>query len=109
MRYLKNGEYLIAIDRIDCVDYSQIEDLILTAYYDNGLSFRIEGIDALESAMALRPSALEGKRLLWAKGAWHFHNLVGHPLMSILAILGLHRLAFVVHDGTVPRAKGKKR
>lgn len=33
---------------------------------------------------------------------WAIHNMVGHPLMGALDILGLHGLATVVHDRTLP-------
>jgi len=35
---------------------------------------------------------------------WTIHNLVGHPVAEVLGLLGLQRLADVVHDGTVPPA-----
>jgi hypothetical protein len=107
MRFVKNGEHLIAIDRIEWANYSRIEELVLIVGF-NGQTIRITGIDALESAMALRPSCLEGKRLRWAKNKWLLHNLVGHPLMQLLAMVGRHDLAFKVHDATVPMPLGGK-
>jgi hypothetical protein len=58
--------------------------------------------------MALRPSCLEGKRLRWAKNKWLLHNVVGHPMMQGLAMLGLYDLAFKVHEATVPMPEGAK-
>jgi hypothetical protein len=107
MKYVKTGEHLLPIDRIESADYSRIEDLILVVNVD-GRSITIEGIDALESAMVLRPSCLEGKRLRWAKHKWMIHNLFGHPAMQILAMLGLYDLAFRVHDATVPKPLGRR-
>ena len=97
MRFVKNGTHLIAVDRIDWVDYSRIEELVLVVGVGDQTT-EITGIDALETAMVLRPSCLEGKRLRWAKNKWLVHNLIGHPLMQLLAVAGRHNLAFKVHD-----------
>lgn len=105
MRYVKNGTHLIPSDRVESADYSRIEDLILVVTHSGGTKSSIEGIDALEAAMVLNPACLEGKRLRWAKGKWHVHNLIGHPLTSILSMFGLYRWAFWVHDNTVPKPK----
>lgn len=107
MKFVKNGTHLVAVDRIEWADYSRIEELRLVVGFDDQV-IQIEGIDALESAMAMRPSCLEGKRLRWARRTWMLHNLVGHPLMQLLAMLGRHDLAFKVHDATVPAPLGGK-
>jgi hypothetical protein len=107
LRFVKNGTHLIAVDRIDWADYSSIEELVLVVGFQ-GQKIRITGIDALESAMALRPSALESKRLRWAKHKWFVHNMVGHPLMQVLAMFKLYDAAFWVHDVTVPKPEGAK-
>ena len=96
---------------------------ILTAHsndfgYDTVFSRQIEALalarafaklgrpkDAIDAVMALRPSALEGKRLRWARHAWALHNLVGHPLLQLLVWLGQTKLGMAVHDGTVPRPR----
>jgi len=62
--------------------------------------------DAIDVVMALRPSALEGRRMRFARHAWAVHNLVGHPLLQVLVWLGARRLGMAVHEGTVPRARG---
>lgn len=108
MRFVKNGTHLIAVDRITSADYSRIEELILDVQFE-GQTLHITGIDALESAMALRPSILENKRLRWPKNMWAVHNLIGHPLMQILAFFGCYDAAFWVHDVTVPTPHGAKR
>jgi hypothetical protein len=33
---------------------------------------------------------------------WLLHNMIGHPLMFVLAALGFPRLADRVHDCTIP-------
>jgi hypothetical protein len=68
----------------------------------------IEGIDALEAAMLLNPACLEGKRLRLARRAWLVHNLVGHPVMQVLVLLGQRKLGLFVHDVTVPVPRGAR-
>ncbi|HUT76471.1 MAG TPA: hypothetical protein VM285_02230 [Polyangia bacterium] len=106
-RFVKNGTHLVAVDRIEWADYSRIEELVLVVGFEDQ-TIRITGIDALESAMAMRPSCLEGKRLRWAKHKWLVHNLIGHPLMQLLALVGKYDLAFRVHEATVPMPRGAK-
>jgi len=106
-RFVKNGTHLVAVDRVDWADYSRIEELVLIVGFEDQV-IQIEGIDALESAMALRPSALEGKKLRWAKNKWLVHNVVGHPLMQLFALFGWYNEAFWVHDRTVPMPEGPK-
>lgn len=33
---------------------------------------------------------------------WPVHNLIGHPLMQILELLGMSKIATRVHDETLP-------
>lgn len=47
-------------------------------------------------------------RIDWAKFMWAVHNLVGHPLMQILALFKFYDAAFWVHDVTVPKPRGAK-
>lgn len=104
-RFLKTGRDLLPVAAVLRADYSEIEDCRLKVLTRHG-EFEIEGIDALEGAMLLNPACLEGKRLRWPKHVWAFHNLVGHPLMQLLAFARLYRWAFWVHDRTVPRPRG---
>lgn len=106
-RCIKNGTHLLPMDRVDSADYSRIEELVLIVHH-SGVETTLEGIDALEAAMLLNPACLEGKRLRWAKGKWHVHNLIGHPLTSILSMLGLYQWALWVHDKTVPEPLGRR-
>lgn len=107
-KYIKNGTHLLPIDRVQWADYSRIEDLVIVVGHDD-VETTIKGIDALEAAMVLNPACLEGRRLRWARRAWMVHNLVGHPLMQVLALLGWPRLGLSVHDATVPRPRGSRR
>ena len=36
---------------------------------------------------------------------YSFHNIVGHPLMEVLYVLGFHAAGSWVHDATLPRKK----
>ncbi|HTM68900.1 MAG TPA: hypothetical protein VL426_06410 [Candidatus Binatia bacterium] len=102
--FILAGDALLDPARVRGVDLSELDALRVTLRHDDGVAVA-EGIQAIEALMLLKPSALEGRRLRWAKNAWAVHNLIGHPLMQLLAFLRLHRLAMRVHDGTVPRPK----
>lgn len=106
-RFIKNGTYLLPLERIERADYSRIEELILVVAHD-GVETTLEGIDALEAAMLINPACLEGRRMRWARHAWLVHNLVGHPIMQVLVLLGMRRLALHLHDATVPRPLGAR-
>lgn len=101
-----NGR-VFALDKIVSVDFSEIQDLHVVLTLSNSDTVDINGIEALELAMQIKPSILEGKRMKYAKCAWFIHNVFGHPLMQILAMFGLYKLAFLVHDKTVPKPKAK--
>lgn len=98
---------LIPLDRVTEVCTKQMENLVLRVRA-NGLWHIIEGNDAIEALMLIKPSALEGRRLRWERRAWLAHNIVGHPLMQVLALLGRHELAIKVHDRTIPKPVGAK-
>ncbi len=103
--FLKFGDILIPTKDILDLDISDIERQSVTArYLQNGKPETAEarGFDAIDAVMALRPSALEGRRMKWRKGAWAVHNLIGHPCMEILARLHFYKAALRIHDATVP-------
>lgn len=106
--YGKAGDQVFCYADVTSADFSCIEQLQVTVALRNGQTFECRDIDALEIAMALKPSVLESRRLQWPKFAWAVHNLVGHPVMQVLAFFRVYRLAFWVHDQTVPRPLGAK-
>lgn len=108
MTFIRTDTQLLAREAIARVDYSQIEQLILHVHCLDGSEHEITGILALEAAMQLSPALLEGKRLRWAKHRWAIHNLVGHPLMQVLAWLRRYDWALAVHDRTIPRPLGRR-
>lgn len=61
------------------------------------------GFLALLLVWQVSPTALEGTvHGVWKRRHWAFHNLIGHPLMELLAMVGLTKAAVWVHDNTVP-------
>lgn len=100
------GDRLIKRSSITSVDTSKMEtELIATIHHWEGET-EVQGIQAIEAIMLLRPSVLEGRRFRWKKRAWIMHNLVGHPLMQLLALAGFYDAAMFVHDVTVPKPTG---
>jgi hypothetical protein len=104
--FILAGGRLINEASVRWVDISDIERLRIVVHHDDGADV-IERIQAIEALMTLKPSAFESKRLRWARHAWAIHNLIGHPLMQVLAFFRLYRHAMHVHDVTVPRPKMK--
>lgn len=99
---IKAGDRLIPFWRVREVQIAEIEDAVVDVVTLDGEVFRASGTDAIEAVMLIKPSALEGRRLKWKRHAWAIHNLVGHPLMQILAWVGLKRAAIRIHDLTTP-------
>jgi hypothetical protein len=105
--FVRVGSRLLASDRITSLDLRELEALRVTVHHDDGTLLATGG-DAIELVMRLRPSALEGPKLRFARRAWAIHNLVGHPLMQLCALLGQRALGLWIHEATVPRP-GEKR
>jgi hypothetical protein len=101
------ADQLIPIRLIDRIDISKIEQGEVTVF-SAGAEYVARGFDAIEVVMALKPSALEGRRLKWKRGAWAFHNVVGHPAMQLLAWMRLYKAAMWLHDVTTPTPRGFK-
>ena len=106
--FAKAGAQVFALSQVVRADFSAIEDLRATVTLTDRSVHEATNIDALELAMLLKPSVLEGRRLRWQKFAWFIHNVVGHPCMQLLSLVGAYRLALKVHDDTVPRPLGKR-
>lgn len=106
--FVKSGDFVFPKDEISLLDCSKIEELIITIKLKSGKIIIAKDIHALELAMQVKPSILEGKRLKWPKFVWFIHNVFGHPLTQIFALFKLYKLAFWIHDVTVPKPLGKK-
>jgi hypothetical protein len=106
-RFIRAGARLVAVDAITSVDCSRIEALEVTVHHRDGVDVA-SGPDAIDLAMALQPSVMEGRKLRFARHAFAVHNLLGHPLLQILVWLGARRAGLWVHDTTVPRPRGAR-
>lgn len=103
MRYFKVDDELMRVSDMACVDVSRVENLHVRVTMQDGRQHVLEGPTAVELVMLVCPSALEGRRLRWARNAWVIHNLIGHPGMQILSWLGLSKLGLQLHEAMVPR------
>ena len=104
--FLSVGGRIVPIAAVTSVDTTRLEELCVTVRHKDGIDVA-SGNDAIDVIMALRPSTLEGRRLRFARRAWAVHNLIGHPLMQVLAWLGFRELGLRVHEATVPRARSR--
>lgn len=107
--FFKSGDFIFAKDEISSIDCSKIEELEVIVTLKSGQKITANDIHALELIMQTRPSMLEGKRLSWPKFVWMFHNIVAHPLTQIFALLKMYKVAFWIHDSTIPKPLGKKK
>lgn len=106
--FFKAGDFIFCKDEVSMIDCSKIENLEVKVTLKNGKEIIAYDIHALELVMQTKPSMLEGKRLAWPKFVWMFHNIVAHPLTQIFALFKMYKLAFWIHDVTIPNAKGKR-
>lgn len=93
------------IDIVECAEYSKTGKI--TVVYEGGDSEVVSDPEAVTVIMTLNAAVLEGEQSKYSKNAWVVHNLVGHPLMQILAWAKLTKLSIWCHDVTVPKPKVK--
>lgn len=105
MGFVKAGDALLNEDYIERIDASRLEVFILSVHLRSGLELELHGQPALDLVMQTNPALLEGRRMMFARHAWAFHNLIAHPLLQILAWFGCAKLGFRIHDMTVPNPK----
>ena len=105
---VKAGDHIIPIVWVEDINIETIEQGFITITTYKGVEYKSYGFDAIETIMAFKPSALEGRRLKWKKNAWFFHNMIAHPIVQILASLGFKRQAVKFHDWTTPTPRGFK-
>ncbi len=106
MTVIVAGDHLIPVGEVVDLDISRLADLHTVTVHTHEGEYPVEGFHAIEAVMLLCPSALEGRRFRWRRGAWALHNLIGHPVMQILAWLGKPELGVRFHDYTTPRPQG---
>lgn len=104
--FAKLDNCIVAVDTIEFIDDTRIEELVLTIKHKNGED-TCTGFFAIQLLWMLKPDALEGKRFHWRKNVWAIHNLFAHPLMQVLAFLGMHKTAIWIHDITAPQPEAK--
>lgn len=103
MKFVSCNDQIVNIDTISYITFdSLVPDGFITINYYDGRDERVQGQEAVDIVMRLCPSALEGRRLKFLKHRWAIHNLIGHPLMQLLAWLGCRSWGLRVHDATVP-------
>lgn len=107
-QFVKSENIIFRKDEISYIDCSNIENLDIIVFLKGGQSFHVHEIHAIELVMQVKPSLFEGKRLKWPKFVWCIHNLFSHPLTQIFALLKCYKIAFWIHDVTVPKPIGKK-
>lgn len=107
--WVYGDKYLFRLSDLMTVQYDRLltDGLIDVTFIDwqtgGRLSDTISGYGGEELIQMLRPTALEGKRYEWRKHAWAIHNIIGHPVMQLLAWMRLYKAAMWVHDVTAPR------
>lgn len=104
-RFVKLDNSVIALDTIEWIDDTRVEELVLTVKHKNGED-TCTGFFAIQLLWMAKPDALEGKRFHWRKHVWAIHNLVAHPLMQIFAFLRLYKAAMWIHEVTAPKPAG---
>lgn len=105
---MRVDDELLNESEIASVDLSGLEALEIVVWRASGEGSTLRGQAALDFVMRNCPSAVEGRRLRFARHAWAFHNLVAHPAMQVLTWLGRRDLGLRVHDATVPRPAGAR-
>ncbi len=107
-QFFKTDNGVVEKSTIQYVDDTNIEHLQLTVYHTHGVD-TVSGFFAIELLWAIKPSALEGKRLMWRKHVWSIHNLIAHPIMQLLAYVRLYKWAIWIHDVTAPKPIDNKK
>lgn len=100
--FIRSRDRIIRVDTIRWIDTRDLEAGMIVVHHDDQQT-EITGSLAIEAILVVRPSALEGKRMKWVKRAWMKHNLIGHPLLMLCALLGRVDLGLRIHEATVPR------
>ncbi len=115
---IASTDRLISVRAITHIDLTTLDDRYISVKHGDGEEDIIEGVHAIEALMLLKPSALEGLRMKWARQAWFVHNTFGHTYLATMSLIGLilapihERSAkriikhgIHVHDATVPKPK----
>lgn len=103
MEFFRYGNILLPISHITSIHLDDLEKTgSIIVEIDYGRIIKLTIVDSYDLLMQIKPSALEGKRLKWLKNKWLIHNLIGHPLMQLLAFFGFGKLGIKIHEATIP-------
>jgi hypothetical protein len=104
--YVKLSKRIVRLNMIEWVNDEEIQDQVIRVKV-RGVEEPevVQGFFAIELVHKLKPSALEGNWKFWYKYSWIIHNIIAHPVMQILCLLGAVDLGIWVHDITVPTPK----
>jgi hypothetical protein len=100
--FFRHGKWLFRVNDITKVDMFNLHDYSIVVSTKLNGPYILKDLDAIELIMLLKPSALEGRKLKTLRHRWLLHNLVGHPLMQLLSLVGLSQLGLKTHDRTTP-------
>jgi hypothetical protein len=99
------NQLLIPKSSIKYIDCDNLLDKGLIIIFTESLTEIVRGPEAIRIVMENCPSYFEGKRFSFVKYSWATHNLLGHPLMQIASFLKMKKLAFWIHDKTIPKTR----
>jgi hypothetical protein len=103
VEFFRYGNILLPISHITSIHLDDLEKTgSIIVEIDYGRIIKLTIVDSYDLLMQIKPSALEGKRLKWLKNKWLIHNLIGHPLMQLLAFFGFGKLGIKIHEATIP-------
>jgi hypothetical protein len=103
VEFFRYGNIILPVSHITSVNLDDLEKTgcaIVTLVDERVL--RLSIVDSYDLVMQIKPSALEGKRLKWLKNKWLIHNVIGHPVMQLLAFFGFGKLGIKIHEATIP-------
>lgn len=104
--FFKSEKTLYNLNDVVYINAENMGNFSLTVYFNTLTPIEVVGLDAIDLVMMANPSLIEGrfgKKIKFPKHKWIIHNLVAHPLMQILALLGFKKQAIWIHDATIPR------
>lgn len=107
-KFFKANDTTYNVDEIKRIHTAKIEQLEILVRMKDDSTVIVEGLEAIDLMMMVKPSVFEGRRMRFPKRMWIVHNLIAHPLMQILALIGFRKQALWLHEVTVPRPLGKR-
>jgi hypothetical protein len=106
-RFVRLQDRLVRWEDIREVDLSQLarSGIVLVQTFDARPATELRGAEAIDFVMRVAPGFVEGKRFRWLRHGWALHNLIGHPLLQLLAWAGHTQAGLRLHDATIPRPR----